>query len=46
MFIFERDVYTSREGAERKAQRIRSGLYTDSSKPHAGLELMNHEIMI
>ena len=32
-------------GAERRGQRIQSGLHTDSSKPDAGLELKNHEIM-
>ena len=36
---------TSGGGAERRGQRILSGLCTDSSEPNVRLELMNHEIM-
>ena len=35
----------NRGGIERVGQRILSGLHTDSSKPDAGLELTNCEIM-
>ena len=36
----------SRGGAEKKwGQRIRRGLCVDRSKPEAGLEPTNHEIM-
>ena len=30
---------------EREKERIPSRLYTDSTEPDEGLELMNHEIM-
>ena len=33
-------------GAEREEERILSRLCTVSKEPDAGLELMNHEIMI
>ena len=44
IFIFERAHKWGR-GRERRRQRIRSGLSTDSSEPDAGLELAHLEIM-
>ena len=42
--IFEREI-TSGGGTQRGGQKSRSGLCTESSKPDAGLELTNLEIM-
>ena len=43
LFIFERE-RESKGAAERRGQRIRGGLCTDSREPDAGLELTNHEM--
>ena len=45
VYLFLERESTSGAGTERGGQRIRSRLCADSSKPDAGLELMNCEIM-
>ena len=43
LFIFEKSQVEGK--AERRGQRIRSGLRADNSEPDAGLEPTSHKIM-
>ena len=45
MYLSREIESTSGAGAEREGDGIGSKLHTDNSKPNAGLELTNHEIM-